>query len=93
MQLLLLCLALMQPYLEYCIWFQCPQHKKDVRVLESIQMRTPKLVPGQEVMFSEGRLSALGLLSLEKKRLRGNPNAVHSSLKGDSSGESAGLFS
>lgn len=35
----------------------------------------------------------LWLLSLEKKRLRGNPNAVHSSLKGDSSGESAGLFS
>lgn len=35
----------------------------------------------------------LWLLSLEKRRLRGNPNAVHSSLKGDSSGENAGLFS
>jgi len=60
----------MQPYLEYCIWFQCPQHKKDVRVLESIQMRTPKLVPGQEGMSSEGRLSTFRLPSLQKRKLR-----------------------
>jgi len=70
----------MQPYLEYCIWFQCPQHKKDVRVLESIQMRTPKLVPGQEGTLSEGGLSALGLLSLEKRRLRRDLTALCSSL-------------
>lgn len=66
MQLFSLYLALVQPHLEHCIWFQSPQHKKNVKVLESIQTRTPKLVPGQEGMSSERELSALGLLSLEE---------------------------
>ncbi|KAK4826910.1 hypothetical protein QYF61_012502 [Mycteria americana] len=58
-----------------------PQFKKDVKVLECVQRRAPKLVERLEGMFSEEWLRTQGLSCLERRRLRGNLTAVYSFLR------------
>ena len=56
--------ALMRPHLEYCIWFQRPEHKKDIELLEQGQRRDIRLIRELEHL-----LYKLGLFSMEKRRL------------------------
>ena len=60
--------------LEYCIQVWSPYLRKDRDMLEKIQRRVIKLIPGLRDLTYEERLKECGLTTLETCRLRGDQN-------------------
>ena len=63
--------AIVRPHLEYCIHAWKPYLRKDLVMLEKVQRRTIKLIPGLRDLSYEERLTECGLTTLETGRLRG----------------------
>ena len=62
--------SLVRPHLEFCTAAWSPHYVKDKELLEKVQRRFTRMIPGlKDVPYNE-RLQILGLWSLEERRIR-----------------------
>ena len=83
----LLCLykTLVRPHLEYCMQIWSPHYSRDRQLLEKVQHRFTRMVPGMKVLPYNKRLRQLGPWTLEKRCNRADLIEMFKMLKGKSS--------
>ena len=74
--------SLVRPRLEYCIQAWSPYLRKDIDMIERVQRRATRLIEGFSDMSYEDRLEQTGLISLEKRRVRGDLILLFKVMKG-----------
>ena len=74
--------AIVRPHLEYCIQAWSPYLRKDIDMLEKMQRRATKLIPGLRDLRYEERLKECGLTTIETRKLRGGQIEVFKILNG-----------
>jgi ribonucleases P/MRP protein subunit RPP40 len=74
--------ALVRPRLEYCVQFWSPFLRKDIDMMERVQKRATRLIEGFKDMSYEQRLAETDLITLEKRRVRGDLIEVFKIMKG-----------
>ena len=62
--------AIVRPHLEYCIQAWSPYIRKNIDMLDKIQRRATKLIPGLRDLTYAERLKECGLTTLETRRLK-----------------------
>jgi len=67
-----LCSAPVRCHQESCIQLRSPPCRKDMELLDRVQMRATKMIWWLEHLSYEEGLRELGLFSLKKRRLRGD---------------------
>ena len=58
--------------MEFCVQAWSPHLRKDIDMLERVQHRATKLIEGYQHFSYKERLRKTGLISLEKRRVRGD---------------------
>ena len=74
--------AIVIPHLEYCIQAWSPYLRKYIDMLEKIQRRVTKLIPGLIYLTYDERLKECGLTALATRILRGDQIEVFNILTG-----------
>ena len=64
--------VLVRPLLEYCVQVWSPYKQKYIDLIEGVQKRATKLVPGLRNKSYDQRLKYLGLTKLVERRFRGD---------------------
>ena len=71
-----------RPTLESAGVAWCPWEKKDIEIIEKIQRRTTRMIPGLGGLSYEERLKACNLTTLERRRERGDAIEMFKILNG-----------
>jgi len=74
--------SLVRPHLEYCISAWAPHYVKDKVLLERVQHRFTRMVPGMKHLPYDTRLAQLGLWTFEERRHRADLLEVFRMYKG-----------
>lgn len=70
-------LVMVRPLLEYCVQVWSPYKQGDIDLIEKVQERATRLVPGLRGKSYEDRLEKLGLIRLVERRFRGDMIETH----------------